>query len=147
MARSGRLCRLLSASFWVLSFFSSTMVQSQIANRITQPIDNRSVVKILSSTHPLARQLKDGGRVDPGLAMQRMLLVLKRSEQQEAALRKLVNDLHDPQSVHYRQWLKPEEFGASFGPAASDIAKVTSWLQQQGFQVSAVGRGKQFIEF
>src|SRR4029077_1930498 len=84
---------------------------------------------------------------DPNLPMERMVLVLKPAAEQVPAMRRLIDDLHNPDSPHYRQWLAPEEFGAKFGPADEDIAKITSWLQLQGVQVSAVGRGRQYIEF
>jgi large repetitive protein len=124
----------------------SSALQAQSRPRITQPIDNL-VVRIPFSVHPLAHAANDRGRVDANLDMQRMLLVLKPSEEQRAALLKLVDGQHDPESPTYHQWLTPEGFGAKFGPADEDVAKVTRWLQQRGFRVNEVGRGKQFIEF
>ncbi len=76
-----------------------------------------------------------------------MLLVLQRSPQQETALRGLIDDQQDKHSASYHQWLTPEKFGASFGPADSDIAAVTNWLQASGFQVAQVSKGRTIIEF
>ena len=39
------------------------------------------------------------------------------------------------------------EFGAQFGPADSDIAAVTNWLQANGFEVTQVSNGRTVIEF
>jgi subtilase family serine protease len=50
-----------------------------------------------------------------------MLLVLKRSPEQEAALKKLINDQHNPRSASFHHWLKPAEFGKRFGVADSDL--------------------------
>ncbi|HET7206298.1 MAG TPA: Ig-like domain repeat protein [Terriglobales bacterium] len=115
--------------------------------RITQAIDNNTVIRIANSQHPLATRANDRGRVDPNLPMERMLLVLKPGPEQQTAMERMLNDLHNPESPSYRQWLTPEKFGEAFGPADADVSQITSWLQQQGFRVNAVGRGKQFIEF
>ena len=75
------------------------------------------------------------------------MLVLKRSDQQETTLRRLIENQQYKKSPSYHQWLTPVEFGAQFGPADSDIAAVTNWLQASGFQVSQVSNGRTVIEF
>jgi hypothetical protein len=131
----------------VVLILLSTALQGQSGSRIVQPIDGNKVVRLPHSTHPLANAANDRGRVDANLPMERMLLVLKPSAEQQAAMLKLIDAQHNPESANYHQWLVPEEFGAKFGPADEDVAKVSSWLQQQGFRVGAIGRGKQFVEF
>ncbi len=79
--------------------------------------------------------------------MNRMLLVLKRSPQQDAALAQLLVDQQNPESPSYHKWLTPEEFGQQFGLADEDLQKVTSWLQSQGFSIDEVSRGRSVIEF
>ena len=79
--------------------------------------------------------------------MQRMLLVLKRSPEQESALRKLLDDQQDKASPNYRKWLTPEQFGKQFGPSDSDLQTVTAWLQSRGFQVAVLSKGRTVIEF
>ena len=76
-----------------------------------------------------------------------MLLVLKRSPEQEAALRKLLDDQQDKASPNYHKWLTPDEFGAQFGAADQDIQAVAGWLQGHGLQVNRVSHGKTIIEF
>jgi len=136
----------LVVAFAVLVMCLPSALQAQSPARIAQPVDS-TVVRIPHSTHPLASADNDLGRVDGDLAMDRMVLVLKPSADQQAAMLKLVDGLHNPDSPSYHQWLSPDQFGAKFGPADEDVAIVTNWLQQQGFRVSAVGRGKHFIEF
>jgi hypothetical protein len=133
------------AAFAVLMMFLPGALQSQA--RIIQPIDNSSFAHIPQSTHPLAVSPNDHGRVDPNLSMERMVLVLKPTTEQQTGLQQLIDGQHNPESPNYRHWLTPEEFGAKFGPADEDVAKVTGWLQQQGFQVGTIGHGKQFVEF
>jgi len=67
--------------------------------------------------------------------MERMLLLLSRSPEQEAALRQLLEEQQDSSSANYRQWLTPEQFGDQFGAAPEDIDTITSWLSSQGFRV------------
>jgi hypothetical protein len=79
--------------------------------------------------------------------MERMLLLLKRSPEQETALLKLLDDQQDKSSPDFQQWLTPEQFGQQFGPADSDIHAVTSWLHAHGFEVGQVSKGRSLIEF
>ena len=95
----------------------------------------------------MARSQYDVGAAPSNLPMERMLLVLKRSPEQQAALSKLLDDQQDKSSPRYHKWLTPEQFGQQFGPADSDIQAVTSWLQSYGLQVSRVGKGRTMIEF
>ena len=67
--------------------FLSGMLQAQTQVRI-QTIDNQSLTRIANSTHPLANAKNDHGRVDSNLPMERMVLVLKPSAEQKAALGK-----------------------------------------------------------
>jgi len=89
----------------------------------------------------------DRGAAPASLPMQRMLLVLKRSDQQEADLRRLLDEQQDRSSPNYHKWLTPDDFGRRFGPADQDIQTVTSWLQSHGFQIAQVSKGRTVIEF
>src|SRR5208337_2690624 len=89
----------------------------------------------------------DQGAAPDSLPTERMLLVLQRSAEQEAALRKLLDDQQIKSSPNYHMWLTPEQFGQQFGPADADIQAVTDWLTSQGFQVSHVAAGRTVIEF
>jgi pro-kumamolisin-like protein len=79
--------------------------------------------------------------------MRRMLLVLKRSPEQEAALQKLLDDQQDKSSPTYHQWLTPEQFGQQFGPSDQDLHSVTSWLQSHGFEIVRTAKGRGVIKF
>jgi subtilase family serine protease len=76
-----------------------------------------------------------------------MSIVFNRSASQEADLQALMAAQQDPNSPQYHQWLSPEQFGARFGMAQSDIDKVQTWLQQQGFAIDSVARGRNMIRF
>ncbi|MFZ3370174.1 MAG: protease pro-enzyme activation domain-containing protein, partial [Candidatus Sulfotelmatobacter sp.] len=98
------------------------------------------------NTHRLARPEFDLGTAPATLPMQRMLLVLKRSPEQESALRKLLADQQDKASPNYHKWLTPEQFGQQFGPTDGDMQTITSWLQSHGFQVGTT-KGRTVLEF
>ena len=113
---------------------------------ITQPIDEAQLSVLKGNTHPLARREFDVGTAPATLPMQRMLLVLKRSADQESSLRKLLDDQQDKASAHFHKWLTPTQFGQQFGPTENDIQVITSWLQSHGFQVGST-QGRSVLEF
>ena len=113
---------------------------------ITQPLDESRLTTLKGNTHPLARPVFDLGTAPASLPMERMLLVLKRSPEQEGTLRKLLDDQQDKGSPNYHKWLTPEQFGKQFGPSDSDIQTITNWLQSHGFQVGTT-KGRSAIEF
>ena len=138
------------APSWIFIFMilSSTLVFSQAETaRVTSAVDNTSVVLIPRTHHPLAMPAGDRGRASAGTPMERMVLVLKPSNQQAAKLARLVSAQHDKQSSSYHNWLTPEQYGSEFGPAQQDLDQVSTWLQQQGFRVDRIARGRQWIEF
>ena len=113
---------------------------------INQTVDESQFTTLAGNTHPLARREFDLGIAPGSLPMQRMLLVLKRSPDQETALRKMLDDQQDPASPNYHKWLSPEQYGQQFGPADADIQTVTAWLQSHGFEVGTT-KGRTVLEF
>ncbi|MGO8732137.1 MAG: protease pro-enzyme activation domain-containing protein, partial [Terriglobia bacterium] len=120
---------------------------SAVHARVTQPVDLHNLVTLRGNVHPLARPEYDQGVAPDDLPMERVLLVLQRGSDQEAALRQMLDDQQVKSSAGYHQWLTPEQFGQQFGPADSDLQAVTGWLASQGFQVSNVSAGRTVIEF
>jgi hypothetical protein len=114
---------------------------------ITQSIDEANLTLLKGNTYPLARAEFDRGVAPLSLPMERMLLVLKRSPEQEAALGMLLDEQQDKSSPNFHKWLTPEQFGQQFGPSDEDIQTVTGWLQSHGFQVAKVAKGRTVIEF
>jgi pro-kumamolisin-like protein/Big-like domain-containing protein len=114
---------------------------------ITKPLDESQRVVLKGNTHRLARPLYDRGAAPGNLPMDRMLLVLKRSVEQDTALHQLLDSQHDKASPNYHKWLTPDEFGKQFGAADADLQIVNNWLQTHGFQVGQVSHGRTIIEF
>src|SRR5580704_9911475 len=113
---------------------------------ITETIDESRLTLLKGNTHRLARPEFDLGTAPATLPMQRMLLVLQRSPEQESALRKLLDDQQDKASSNYHKWLTPQQFGKQFGPTDADIQTITTWLQSHGFQVGST-KGRTVLEF
>jgi Pro-kumamolisin, activation domain/Bacterial Ig-like domain (group 3) len=140
--------------FWIglslslLSSLTPAFAQTPAArSRITQAVDNDKRITRRGNVHPLARPEFDQGIAPDSLPANRMLLVLQRGPEQQAALDSLMEEQQVPSSSDYHKWLTPAEFGQMFGPSDADIATITNWLTSQGFQVDKVGAGRTAIEF
>ena len=110
-------------------------------------IDQSSRVVLRGNRSPLATAANDRGEANPGLPMERMLLVLKRSPASQSALDRLVEDQQDASSPRFHSWLTPAQFGAQFGPAPSDLQTVSEWLVSHGFRVGRIAQSGMLIEF
>jgi subtilase family serine protease len=125
----------------------STATPSAVPARITQAIDETQLVRLKGNVHPLARAEFDQGVVSDASPMKRMMLVLQRSPEQQAALQQFMDEQLSKDSPNYHKWLTPYQFGKQFGPVDADIQAVTAWLSRQGFQEIKVGTGRTAIEF
>ena len=139
------LCFLLA---WVLLGSMHAYGQgSSVPARVSEAVDLEKLITLRGNTHPLARPEFDRGAAPDNEPMNRMLLVLQRSPEQEASLQQLLIEQQSRSSPNFHQWLAPEEFGQRFGPADADIQAVTDWLASQGLQVNRVAVGRTVIEF
>lgn len=126
---------------------SSSAGTFSVPSRITQAIDEHSLVTLPGNVHPLARPEFDQGLVPDATPLKRILLLLRRSADQEASLQKLLDDQQSKSSTNYHAWLTPEQFGKQYGPADADIQTLTQWLTAHGFSNISVGPGKSVMEF
>jgi hypothetical protein len=137
--------------FWapciLLAFLAADAQENPVPARITQAVNEQVRVTLRGNTHPLARAEYDRGLAPDDLPLRRMLLLLKRSPEQQLALAELLDEQQDRSSANYHHWLTPQEFGERFGPADEDVQAVTDWLRSQGFQVDKVAAGRTAIEF
>ena len=145
------LPRVLSSrfalTFAILVSGVTLHAQAGRAGLISQAVDESARVVLSGNTHPLATRAADRGVVSPSTPANRMLLLLRRSPEQEVALSALIESLHDRNSASFHKWLTPEQFGAQWGAADSDIAAVIAWLQSHGFEVKGPTAGRTAIEF
>ena len=115
--------------------------------RITSEISTSATAQLAGSLHPLARSENDAGRMPANTRLNGISIFFNRSAAQQADLNALLAAQQNPASSQYHQWLTPDQFAARFGMAQSDIGKVQSWLEQQGFAVNSVARSRNMIRF
>ncbi|HME41494.1 MAG TPA: S53 family peptidase [Syntrophorhabdales bacterium] len=152
--RAGRLgFTLLSATLFAFVFTLTLYTQAaRAAERwarplLTQEIDEAKPVALHGNTRPEANATNDRGPVADDFSMEHMLLQLQRSPDQEQALKEFIDQLHNPASANFHQWLTAQEFGARFGLAEADRNRITTWLAKHGFQVNVVYPSGMVIDF
>jgi hypothetical protein len=144
---------LTIAAFTTLAAGISAQVSSQVqtqahpAVRITRPIDG-SVTTLLAGTHPaVVERAVIGARLAASKPLSHMKLLLSPSDDQELALRTLMDQQQDKTSANFHKWLTPVTYGQYFGVSSEDVAQITAWLQGQGFTVESVATGRRIITF
>ncbi len=150
LSRLVRISVCIAAFTILFGLSSSAVVQAQgnhVRQLITQNIDESKLAPLKGNVRPEATPANDRGLVWRDLQLDHMLLQLRRSPEQEAALTALLDDLHNPQSPNYHQWLSAAEFGERFGLAQQDLDTITSWLEARGFQVNFVYPSRVMIDF
>ncbi|HLX00138.1 MAG TPA: protease pro-enzyme activation domain-containing protein [Candidatus Acidoferrales bacterium] len=144
---SGIKVSLVFFSLLICSLSLSAQTQNTRTPLIQTAVNEGNLTTLKGNVHPLANAKFDQGTAPDSLLMDRMLLVLKRSSTDEAALRKLEDDQQSKSSPNFHNWLTPEQFGTQFGITDADLQVVTGWLQSKGFQVNRVAAGRMLIEF
>ena len=138
---------LLAGFLLIMSADGASGQTPPVRPRITEAVDETNRVQLRGNVHPLARPEFDQGVVADSQPMNRMLLLLQRSPEQQAALSTLMEEQLTKGSPNYHRWLTPEEFGKQFGPADADMQAVTDWLGSHGFQEIKMGPGHMVMEF
>ena len=138
-----RVCGLISACA-----LATTVVAAQTpAPRIASEVNVSQMSLLKGSQHPLAQAQYDAGRMPANTRLKGMSIAFNRSAAQQADLEALIAAQQNPASPLYHQWLTPDQFAARFGMAQTDIDKVETWLQQQGFSIDSVARSRNMIRF
>ncbi len=142
------VCSLLVvlASLYFLAA-PAARAESVVPVLITQNLDESKLVTLGGNTRPEAKAKNDRGPVADDLLLEHMLLLLKRSPEQERELEKLIDELHDSSSPQFHRWLTAKEFGERFGLAKQDRDTIKNWLQSHGLKVNVDYTGGQFIDF
>ncbi|HEX8893378.1 MAG TPA: S53 family peptidase [Terriglobales bacterium] len=114
---------------------------------ITEPIDATELVTLVGNTRPEANAKNDRGPVPDALALDHMLLQLKRSPEVEKAFADHIESLTDKSSPNFRHWMTAAEQGEEYGLAQEDLDAITGWLRSQGFTVGYVYPNRMVIDF
>jgi subtilase family serine protease len=142
-----RVCGMVVACTMTAGLLNAQSSGPRVTARITAEITNSQPSMIQGSLHPLAQPQNDAGRMPASTRINGISLYFNRTAAQQADLDTLLAAQQNPSSPNYHQWLTPEQFAARFGMAQPDIDKVQNWLQQQGFAVDSVARGRTMIRF
>ena len=134
--------RLLS-----LALLSAVIAFSATPDRIAGTIDATRPHILPGTVHRLAQPQFDRGAAAPDLKLDHILLFIKPSAEQQAALDQLLRDQQNPSSPNYRQWLSPEAYADRFGLSPRDHAKIVDWLKSEGVTVQESSRGRNWIAF
>jgi uncharacterized protein (TIGR03437 family) len=126
--------------------FAPVLVLAQ-QDRIPGSIEGARTVVLRGNVNPKAQPKFDRGPVDPSLKLDLVTLALKPTPAQQADLEQLLSEQQDRSSANYHRWLTPEQYAERFGLSPGDIGKVRSWLVSQGFTVTYVARGRNWMTF
>ncbi len=111
---------------------------------IRNQVDENKLVTLTGNTRGVENDL---GSVSDDLSLDHMMLQLKRSPAQEQAVANFIDDLHNPNSPNFHNWLSATDFGEKFGLAEADVQAVTGWLESRGFTVNSVYPNGMVIDF
>ena len=114
---------------------------------ITAPIDAAHGQSLDYDAPLVMHAVSDAGALASGTALEHLQLVLNRPAARQAALDALVKQQLDPASPNFHKWVDPDEFGAAFGPAQSDVQQVAAWLRAEGFTVGQISPNLMSIDF
>lgn len=117
------------------------------AIRIQNEINSSDTVPLKASRPWAGKAALDAGRMSPDSKLHGVSIIFNRSASQQAELERLLAEQQDPASPQYHHWLSPQEFGARFGMASTDLEKVQSWLEQEGLSVERVSPSRNMIRF
>lgn len=99
------------------------------------------------AVNPRTRAEYDRGPVDPGKRLAYITLAMRRTDDQQAALDRLLAEQQDPSSPNFHKWLTPEQFGERFGASQGEVDRLANWLLSRGFVVRATARSWGWIVF
>ena len=120
---------------------------AQWHDRLNAPLDNYKQVTLRDTRNPRLESLSDNGPLAPTERVQGLGFRFKPTAEQRAALDQLLEDQQNPASPTYHAWLTPEEFGDRFGISQNDYARVSAWLESQGFQIDSTARSRTWVTF
>ncbi|HVC48470.1 MAG TPA: Ig-like domain repeat protein [Terracidiphilus sp.] len=128
-----------------LSAEAQTAATRPIA-RITAQVDEGALATLKGNTSPIAQAAYDHGAAPVSMPANRLVLVLKRSKQQEADLQTYLEAVQDTNSPSYHKFLTPEQFGQRYGVSDADLAVIETWLEGHGLKVDRVEKGRLALE-
>ncbi len=132
-------------TFTLLPGWSWAQVRAQ--DRLPRVINENTLAALRGNVSPKARPEFDHGRAPESLALERVTLVFKPAQAQQASLDRLLQQQQDPSSPNYHKWLTPQQYAEQFGLSQNDFNRVADWLQAQGLTVVDRAPSRNWIAF
>lgn len=142
MSKSRALLFVLLATVAVSSHSYATT-----PDRVAGDLAASQKVVLQGNVHGLARPEFDLGRADGSRLIQGLALSFRPSPAQQQDLNNFLAQLADPHSKNFHKYLTPAEFGARFGLSQNDLAKISTWLEAQGFTNISAAKGRNMVSF
>jgi len=115
--------------------------------RITDGVDITQLTTVKGSQAASSLAKYDSGALPANQPIRNVTLLLKRSDAKQKQFDGYIAQLSNPSSPYFHHWLTAKQIGTMFGPASSDITKVTQWLTSRGLKVNAVALSGMSISF
>lgn len=136
-------------AFKIVALLLAASSTQHLTSRIHSNIDDTQTFTLKGNTRPAIAQgrARDQGAVDPSLVMPRMSIHFAPTAAQQADLDQFLVAVQDRRSPSFHKFLTPEQYAERFGVSDSDLAKVTIWLENNGFSKIEAERGRGSISF
>ena len=149
-----RLSRVVTAKTVVFASLFCVLVPvsavaSQTQKLLRSNIDDSNTYVLKGDTRPAVASglLQDAGPASPSQLMPRMVLHFALTAAQQSDLTQLIAAQQNRRSAQYRKFLTPEAYADRFGLNSADIAKVTVWLENNGFSNIQSARSRTSVAF
>ncbi len=116
-------------------------------DQIAGQISSDRLTPLSGNVNPLAQPKFDQGPVESSMLLPYVTLMLRKTPAQQQDLEQLLRDQQDRSSPLYHQWLTPEQYAGRFGASQADLAKISAWLQSEGFSIQYTARSRNWIAF
>src|SRR6187401_1427996 len=120
----------------------NALAPAQRVDRLSSGINDNDKIRLRGSRNARVEKLASGGPVEDSMPVTGISFRFRPTSAQQAELDRLLEDQQDSRSPSYHAWLTPEEYGDRFGLSSGDSAKVSDWVDAQGFQVDDTARSR-----
>ena len=129
-----------------VAFGLSAVVATAMLCSYLQAEPNVRALRVTQSQH-VPPAVSDGAALFAGRpdARQSLRLALSLPQRNEAELDQFLQDLQDPRSPSYHQYLSVEEFTARFAPTQEDYDQVVAWARSNGLTVTETASNRRLV--
>ncbi|MGO9059198.1 MAG: protease pro-enzyme activation domain-containing protein [Candidatus Binataceae bacterium] len=125
---------------WALSIVVALVAFAELLFNVGAEPQRRVAV---AGSHPLSSIQT----WQPAAAERQLHLMAVLGLRNTGQLEKLKDQLQQPRSPSYHQWLSSADFARQFGPTAAQLQAVTDWLKGSGFTIDSADLGTREVRF